>query len=191
MVLAALPMISATGNLAYRHSGRASMKRSSVNCPSAGFTLFEIILVIGLIALISGIAIFQIDDVDKDERPMRDWMREGIFIARLSALEAKRDTRLRFNKEEKVLEITLLDQVIESMQLPPNHQGEIDIEFFPQLPVEGSGRYDIEYGDEALEEVKFQATGASVRMKVLITEDGQEEELIPDPFATFYIEEDT
>ena len=154
-----------------------------------GFTLIEILLVIALIGAMTGLAIHQMDDVDLDEKPLDEWVWETIFHARLQALETREKAVLYFDEEARSFHIKTLETVVQSFKVPPNHTGEITVAFYPLLSDEGTGSFELDYAEDPIEELVFHPSGASVPVRINISNSlGEDLVLTPDPFASYFQE---
>lgn len=88
-------MISATGNKLDRATARQ------------GFSLIEVVLVVGLIALVAGMMVANIGVIAErsDSRSAEDLVRAAIRTARFDAAHSRTITALRFNKDLGQLQI--------------------------------------------------------------------------------------
>ena len=141
--------------------------------------------------LVMGIALFKMDNIDPDEMPIKHWVWDAIFNARLQALQTKEKTVLYYDAEARAFQIKALEMIQQTIPIPPNHTGDITVNFFPLLSVDGRDSFEAEYAEEPILELAFYSSGASVPVRIMITNSEADDlELTPDPFASYFIEDE-
>lgn len=135
-------MILATGNRASRLTSPARPFGSGVSLASrAGFTLLEIILVFGLIALAAGVVIANFTTFLSfdDQADPEETLRAAIRSARFQAAGAREITSLRYDKESGALVVEPGDS------FPLNEDfgsdGRAEFRFYLVPPAEGMDRF--------------------------------------------------
>jgi len=109
-------MILATGS---RTQIRASIPSRTVECGHAGFTLIEILLVIGLIAFVAAVLISNFASIaDRgDALTTEETLLAAVRRARFIAASERKVSELSFDKENHRLQISIDNEAVETLPL--------------------------------------------------------------------------
>ena len=132
---------------------------------------------------------YNMGDFNEDEKPLKNWLWEVIFDARLAAIENKTRVTLRFNEEERQFVIRG-EGVSLSKAPPPNHDGDFEVNFYPLMPDETTGSFKAEYADDNAKEMVFGPSGVSTPLRLEVIHDGETLELYPDVFSSYFVEDE-
>lgn len=106
----------------------------------AGFTLIELIIVIGLIALVGGLVITSVGGILRGlgERPIPEILRMAVREARYQAAFQKDTTFLRYDYDKREFRVeSAAGNVIETFPTGYSAEDRIDIRFYQILPERG------------------------------------------------------
>lgn len=176
----------ATGIRVSRRLHRSGHAGQTDPLARAGFTLLEIILVFGLIALAGGVIIANFTTfLNFDDRiNPQDTLRAAIRSARFQAAGGREVSTLRFDKESGAL---IVDPG-ESFPLNPDFgaEGRGEIRFYLVPPAEGMGRFpDAASTRMETKEVRFAPDRSSSPFVAEIDSgQGTPERLVFDPFSS-------
>lgn len=174
----------ATGTRVNKRSARVPRKASRSH--HAGFTLLEIILVIGLIALAAGVMIANFTTfLNFDDRlNPEETLRAAIRSARFQAASERAVATLRFDKKSGAL----LVEPGESFPLNDSfgEAGSGEIRFYLVPPAEGLGRFpDASRTQMEAKEIRFAPDRSSSPFVAEIDSgQGTPERLVFDPFSS-------
>lgn len=106
----------------------------------AGFTLIELIIVIGLIALVGGLVITSVGGIlsGLGERPIPEILRMAVREARYQAAYQKDTTFLRYDADSHVFRVeSATGSIIATFPTGYSDDDRIDIRFYQILPERG------------------------------------------------------
>lgn len=157
-----------------------------------GFTLIEIIIVVGLIALIGGLIVVNANAILRGlgEEPVNRILQKAVREARFQAAYLKEATTLGFDKDSATFLLTTADG--RSLDSFPTGKGgdakSLDILFEQILPEEGLN------ANQRLETVSinwvtFRPDRSSTPFQVIIYEGNQQYRLRYDPFSDIVIDD--
>jgi prepilin-type N-terminal cleavage/methylation domain-containing protein len=174
-------MISATGNRSVRKSGRA------------GFTLIEIVLVLGLIAVATTILITNFAAIiDRgDSLTAEETLTAAVRRARFIAASERTSTQLHFDKESNSLIISIDGNEVETFTLDDSFKVDNSAEIRFYLIASSEGMGPIMYAADARWETKVVRFAADRSSSPFVAEidlgSGTPERLQFDPFSSLVI----
>jgi prepilin-type N-terminal cleavage/methylation domain-containing protein len=162
-----------------------------------GFTLVEIVIVIGLLSLVTGLVVANVETLLPafQSTPLEVKFRQAAREARIAAATSNRPTYLRFDaaaEEFRVIEKSAAAAPEDGEPAPldlsasPYFTPEVTVDFFPiaaeeQGVIGGSGRG----ADEPVPELAFHPSGTSTPARIVIRwRTGEESVLTLDPFSS-------
>ncbi len=159
---------------------------------SSGFTLVEIIIVLGLMSLVAGLVITNVEKLLPafQSTPLEVKFRQAVRESRIVAATSNRPVYLRFDAQAE--EFRLVQQSEESAGEPavedsPYFTPEVTVEFFP-IAAEEEGGVNYFSGIDSTEPVPqlvFHPSGASTPARVRFHwRTGEESILTLDPFSS-------
>lgn len=179
-------MISATGKSRFRQIGRA------------GFSLIEILLVLAIAAVLSGVVVLSAEALMKppEDRPIDEQVKRVVREARFRAAESKQMAYMTFDEEASMFVIQAESGAALGEGFPSGYDPEatdLTVAFYVMLPSKGDFRgFDRENEREQRRRVAFAPDRSSNPFEVVWTVDGETERLRFDPFsdAVVSMEED-
>lgn len=161
-----------------------------------GFTLVEIVIVIGLLSLVTGLVVANVETLLPafQSTPLEVKFRQAAREARIAAAISNRPAYLRFDaaaEEFRVIEKSATaapegGEASPDLSASPYYTPEVTVDFFPiaaeeQGVIGGSGRG----ADEPVTELAFHPSGTSTPARIVIRwRTGEESVLTLDPFSS-------
>ncbi|QYY34368.1 prepilin-type N-terminal cleavage/methylation domain-containing protein [Ruficoccus sp. ZRK36] len=155
-----------------------------------GFTLVEIVIVIGLLCMVTGLVVSNLENLLPafQSTPLEVQFRKAVREARIKAATSNHPVYLRF--DDVAEEFQVVDRAPaseEDMDAPVITNPEVTVEFFP-VPAEAEGGLgrtsDVDW-DEPLPQLQFHPSGVSQPAQVRFRwRTGEESVLSLDPFSS-------
>jgi prepilin-type N-terminal cleavage/methylation domain-containing protein len=161
-----------------------------------GFTLVEIVIVIGLLSLVTGLVVANVETLLPafQSTPLEVKFRQAAREARIAAATSNRPTYLRFDaaaEEFRVIEKSAASEPeggepAADLAASPYFTPEVTVDFFPIAAEQQGTTGSLGYGaDEPVPELTFHPSGASTPARIVIRwRTGEESVLTLDPFSS-------
>lgn len=171
----------------------ATGNRNAIATSGIGFSLIEIVLVLGLIAFVATVMITNLASMvgRGDTQTTEETLFAAVRKARFIAASERTTTQLRFNKESNSLQISVRDSEVESFPLgesfKENRSAEIRFSLIPASRGFAPAK-DAAYADLETKVVKFAADRSSSPFVAEIDlGSGTPDRLQFDPFSSLII----